>query len=175
MLGDPAIGAIGRGREAQEQPGRDRASRQQLRERCGRCRAGVQGPVGRQEVGRLEPLRLRQLAEKTPALGALDRYRAQAAAPVEPKEPADRQLAEAAASQRLEEQVQKIKEAGGEIAQAYPRIGRPYAEIVHLAEELGVGIVVVGSRGEGRVRRALMGSVADWVVRNAHFPVLVVR
>src|SRR5215204_5066271 len=86
-----------------------------------------------------------------------------------------RQHAQAAASQLLEEQVQKIKEAGGEIAQAYPRIGRPYAEIVHLAEELGVGIVVVGSRGEGRVRRALMGSVADSVVRNAHCPVLVVR
>ncbi len=86
-----------------------------------------------------------------------------------------RQHAQAAASQLLEEQVQKIKEAGGEIAQAYPRIGRPYAEIVHLAEELGVGVVVVGSRGEGRVRRALMGSVADWVVRNAHCPVLVVR
>ena len=86
-----------------------------------------------------------------------------------------RQHAQAAANQLLEEQVQKIKEAGGEIAQAYPRIGRPYAEIVHLAEELGVGIMVVGSRGEGRVRRALMGSVADSVVRNAHCPVLVVR
>src|SRR5215207_1653694 len=86
-----------------------------------------------------------------------------------------RQQAQAAASQLLEEQVQKIREAGGEIAQAYPRIGRPYAEIVHLAEELGVGMVVVGSRGEGGVRRALMGSVADSVVRNAHCPVLVVR
>ena len=86
-----------------------------------------------------------------------------------------RQHAQAAANQLLEEQVQKIKEAGGEIAQAYPRIGRPYAEIVHLAEELGVGIVVVGSRGEGRVRRALLGSVSDSVVHHAHCPVLVVR
>jgi nucleotide-binding universal stress UspA family protein len=86
-----------------------------------------------------------------------------------------RQHAQAAASQLLEEQVQKIREAGGEIAQAHPRIGRPYAEIVHLAEELGVGIVVVGSRGESGVRRALMGSVSDSVVRHAHCPVLVVR
>jgi len=86
-----------------------------------------------------------------------------------------RQHAQAAASRLLEEQVQKIREAGGEIAQAHPRFGRPYAEIVHLAEELGVGIVVVGSRGEGGVRRVLMGNVSDSVVRHAHCPVLVVR
>ena len=86
-----------------------------------------------------------------------------------------RQHAQAAASQLLEEQVQKIKEAGGEIAQAHPKFGRPYAEIVHLAEELDAGIVVVGSRGAGGVRRALLGSVSDSVVRHAHCPVLVVR
>ena len=86
-----------------------------------------------------------------------------------------RQHAQAAASQLLEEQVQKIKEVGGEIAQAHPRFGRPHAEIVHLAEELDAGIVVVGSRGEGGVRRALLGSVSDSVVRHAHCPVLVVR
>jgi nucleotide-binding universal stress UspA family protein len=75
----------------------------------------------------------------------------------------------------LEEQVQKILEAGGEISQAYSRLGRPNAEIVHLAEELDAGIVVVGSRGVGGVRRALLGSVSDSVVRHAHCPVLVVR
>ena len=86
-----------------------------------------------------------------------------------------RQQAQAAASQFLEEQVQKIKEAGGEIAQAHPRLGRPYAEIVQLAEELDAGMVVVGSTGQGGVRRALLGSVSDSVVRHAHCPVLVVR
>ena len=86
-----------------------------------------------------------------------------------------RQLAEAAASQRLTEQVQKIKEAGGQIAQAHAKFGRPHADIVHLAEELDAGIVVVGSRGEGGVRKALLGSVSDSVVRHAHCPVLVVR
>jgi nucleotide-binding universal stress UspA family protein len=86
-----------------------------------------------------------------------------------------RQRAQAAASQLLEEQAQKIREAGGEIAQAHPRFGRPYAEIVHLAEELDAGIVVVGSMGEGGVRRALLGSVSESVVRHAHCPVLVVR
>ena len=86
-----------------------------------------------------------------------------------------RQHAQAAASQRLEEQVQRIKEAGGEITQAHPMFGRPHTDIVHLAEELDAGIVVVESRGEGGVRRALLGSVSDSVVRHAHCPVLVVR
>src|SRR5215217_7287330 len=49
------------------------------------------------------------------------------------------------------------------------------AEVVDLAEELGVGLVVVGSRGLGGIRRALIGSVSDSVVRHAHCPVLVVR
>ncbi len=86
-----------------------------------------------------------------------------------------RQHAQAAASQLVEEQVQKIKEAGGEIVQAHSMFGRPHTDIVHLAEELDAGIVVVESRGEGGVRRALLGSVSDSVVRHAHCPVLVVR
>jgi nucleotide-binding universal stress UspA family protein len=86
-----------------------------------------------------------------------------------------RQQAQSAASQFLEEQIQKIKEAGGEIAQAHPRLGRPYAEIVQLAEEQDAGIVVVGSTGQGGVRRALLGSVSESVVRHARCPVLVVR
>jgi nucleotide-binding universal stress UspA family protein len=46
---------------------------------------------------------------------------------------------------------------------------------VALAEELGADLIVMGSRGLGGVRRALMGSVSDSVVRHAHCPVLVVR
>jgi nucleotide-binding universal stress UspA family protein len=34
---------------------------------------------------------------------------------------------------------------------------------------------VLGSRGRGGIRRALMGSVSDSIVRHAHCPVLVVR
>ena len=46
---------------------------------------------------------------------------------------------------------------------------------MRLAEELDAGLIVVGSRGLGGVRRALIGSVSDSVVRHAHCPVLVVR
>jgi nucleotide-binding universal stress UspA family protein len=54
-------------------------------------------------------------------------------------------------------------------------MGEPDAEIVSLAEESGAGLILVGSRGRGGVRRALMGSVSDSVVRLAHCPVMVVR
>jgi len=76
----------------------------------------------------------------------------------------------------LDEQVRKIREAGGSVKEAHFRIGeRRDRAIIHLAEELGVGLIVMGSRGLGGVRRALIGSVSDSVVRHAHCPVMVVR
>ena len=75
----------------------------------------------------------------------------------------------------LDTQVRQIKADGGTVTRAYLRLGRPDVEIVTLAEELGAGLIVVGSRGLGGIRRALMGSVSDSVVRHAHCPVLVVR
>jgi nucleotide-binding universal stress UspA family protein len=75
----------------------------------------------------------------------------------------------------LDEQVRHIEEAGGSVAEAHLRLGRPDDQILQVGEELGVGLIVIGSRGHGGVRRALMGSVSDSVVRHAHCPVLVVR
>ena len=75
----------------------------------------------------------------------------------------------------LDTQAEKVREAGGTIAQAHLRMGEAATEIVNLAEELGAGLVVLGSRGLGGLRRALIGSVSDSVVRHAHCPVLVVR
>jgi nucleotide-binding universal stress UspA family protein len=72
-------------------------------------------------------------------------------------------------------QVRKIEEAGGTVQEAYLRRGRTDQDIVHLGEEIGAGLIVIGSRGHGGVRRALMGSVCDSVIRHAHCPVLVVR
>ena len=43
------------------------------------------------------------------------------------------------------------------------------------AEALGVGMIVMGSRGLGAIPRMLIGSVSDSVVRHAHCPVFVVR
>jgi nucleotide-binding universal stress UspA family protein len=75
----------------------------------------------------------------------------------------------------LDAEVEKVEAAGGTVAQAHLRVGRADAEIVGLAEEIEAGLVVLGSRGLGGVKRALMGSVSYSVVRHAHCPVLVVR
>ena len=79
------------------------------------------------------------------------------------------------ARMRLDAEVEKIRSAGGAVAEAHLRVGAAAAEIVDLAEEIGAGLIVMGSRGLGGIRRALMGSVSDSVVRHAHCPVLVVR
>lgn len=82
---------------------------------------------------------------------------------------------EEGAREILEEQVERIKAAGGTVAQAHLRPGAAANEIVDLAEDVRAGLIVVGSRGLGGIKRALMGSVSDSVVRHAHCPVLVVR
>jgi nucleotide-binding universal stress UspA family protein len=69
----------------------------------------------------------------------------------------------------------RVKAAGGTVAGSHLRMGQVALEIVALAEELQADLIVMGSRGLGGVRRALMGSVSDSVVRHAHCPVLVVR
>ena len=75
----------------------------------------------------------------------------------------------------LRKESRRVKDAGGTVAGSHLRMGAVDLEIVALAEELGAGLIVMGSRGLGGVRRALMGSASDSVVRHAHCPVLVVR
>jgi nucleotide-binding universal stress UspA family protein len=75
----------------------------------------------------------------------------------------------------LEDVVEKIEVSGGEVEGSHLKAGRADAEIVALAEQIGAGLIVMGSRGLGGVRRALMGSVSDSVLRHAHCPVLMVR
>jgi len=75
----------------------------------------------------------------------------------------------------LRKQSLRVKAAGGTVAGTHLRMGQVALEIVALAEELGADLIVMGCRGLGGVRRALMGSVSDSVVRHAHCPVLVVR
>jgi nucleotide-binding universal stress UspA family protein len=69
----------------------------------------------------------------------------------------------------------QVNVAGGVVAQDHLRMGAPGAEIVALAEAIGAGLIIMGGRGRGGLRRALVGSVSDTVVRFAHCPVLVVR
>ena len=82
------------------------------------------------------------------------------------------------AQQLLEAEVARVKEAGATVAQSHLRLGRANSradeEIVELAQGIDAGLIVMGSRGQGRLRRALVGSVSESVVQHAHCPVTVV-
>ena len=75
----------------------------------------------------------------------------------------------------LKKQAEQIGANGGKVAETHFRSGEPDKEILRTAEALGVGLIVIGSRGLGAISRALLGSVSDSVVKHAHCPVLVVR
>ena len=79
------------------------------------------------------------------------------------------------AKEVLEQQAKRIEESGGTVKETHLREGRADEEIVELAEKIGAGLIVMGSRGHSRLRRALLGSVSDAVVRHAHCPVTIVR
>ncbi len=77
----------------------------------------------------------------------------------------------------LNEQAEKVEQDGGKVAEKHLRIAERYRaqQIVQVAKDIEASLIVMGSRGLGGIRRALMGSVSDSVVRHAHCPVLVVR
>ena len=54
-------------------------------------------------------------------------------------------------------------------------VGPIAAEIVRIAEEEGFTSIFVGSRGNRGLKRMLLGSVADDVIRHAHCPVTIIR
>lgn len=53
-------------------------------------------------------------------------------------------------------------------------IGPASDEIVHFAEEKGIDLIVMASRGYGPIRQLLLGSTAERVLQHAPCPVLIV-
>ncbi|XP_060066263.1 universal stress protein in QAH/OAS sulfhydrylase 3'region-like [Ylistrum balloti] len=52
---------------------------------------------------------------------------------------------------------------------------KPGHVIVDVAQRVGAGCIVTGTRGLGKVRRTFLGSVSDHVIHHASCPVLVCR
>jgi nucleotide-binding universal stress UspA family protein len=53
--------------------------------------------------------------------------------------------------------------------------GEPAQEILRVARQTGADLIVMGSQGRSGLARAILGSVAEHVLRGASCPVLVVR
>jgi len=67
----------------------------------------------------------------------------------------------------------RANEAGVDVTTGV-REGRPSAEILDYAAAEGVDLVAMGTRGHGGIRRLLLGSTTERVVRRAEVPVLAV-
>lgn len=67
------------------------------------------------------------------------------------------------------------RRAAFERAVTHIRVGAPADEVAQLAADLDADLIMVGTHGRRGVRRLLLGSVAEGVMRLAHCPVLIVR
>ncbi|BBL69069.1 universal stress protein F [Methanoculleus chikugoensis] len=53
--------------------------------------------------------------------------------------------------------------------------GNPGEEIVAAADAEGASLIVIGSHGRSNIRDRLLGTVSEYVIKNAHQPVLVIK
>jgi nucleotide-binding universal stress UspA family protein len=77
----------------------------------------------------------------------------------------------------LQDSESKVKNAGIEVdVELIETPGGSTGEyIVNKAREISADLIVCGTHGRRGVRRMLMGSDAEYILRRAHIPVLLVR
>ena len=77
------------------------------------------------------------------------------------------------AGEYLKEAAMRL-ETGGIQAETVVREGAAAENIVQYAQEKGIDLIIMGTRGQGGIQRFLLGSTTDRVLRTGHLPVLVV-
>lgn len=83
-----------------------------------------------------------------------------------------------AATQRQEQNLRVLKALtqGAQIPVEFQvRYGNVWQELIKLAEEMKVDLIVIATHGRSGLRRVLWGSVAERVIQHAPCPVLVIR
>jgi nucleotide-binding universal stress UspA family protein len=70
-----------------------------------------------------------------------------------------------------------VRDAGYSPEEIETRVieGEAGPALCRLAADVGAAALIVGSRGRGGLKRAFLGSVSDYIVRNAPCPVVVSR
>ena len=79
------------------------------------------------------------------------------------------------AEAHLREWKQLAETMGAARVQTGKGIGDPAVEVVELAREGAFDLIVVGTHGRSGIRHALLGSIAERVVRHARCPVLTIH
>ncbi|WP_437795076.1 universal stress protein [Sorangium sp. So ce693] len=80
-----------------------------------------------------------------------------------------------AAQRSLDQVLERRRATPGVEISGVLRAGVPDEEISRLADEIGADMIVIGTHARGAVARALLGSVAQRVVRSAKVPVMSIR
>lgn len=79
---------------------------------------------------------------------------------------------------QVERARQKLEEVAPDLGadvQLEVASGTPHTEIVRLAEELQIDLIVMATHGRGFISSAILGSTTERVLRHAPCPVLIVR
>lgn len=79
---------------------------------------------------------------------------------------------------RSEEKIRTLYKKHGEMGidgETLLREGKPYQEILKAVEDLGIDLIVMGSRGRTGLERAIFGSVAEKVARLCEVAILLVK
>ena len=69
----------------------------------------------------------------------------------------------------------RLREGGTRLSSAVTLTGAPGSELARYVREVGIDLVVMATHGRGGIRRAWLGSVADYLIRALDVPVLLVR
>jgi universal stress protein A len=83
-------------------------------------------------------------------------------------------IAEEEARQNLEIFERGLLNQGVDV-KAFLRVGYPFEEIIQVANDPQIDLIIIGSHGRSGIKRLLLGSTADRVVEHAPCPVLVVK
>lgn len=79
------------------------------------------------------------------------------------------------AEAHLAEWRQLAMDAGAARVDTVKGIGDPALEVAELARDGGFDVIVLGTHGRTGIRHALLGSIAERVVRHARCPVLTIH
>lgn len=74
-----------------------------------------------------------------------------------------------------EDAAESARSLGVTLVDTRVEVGEYAATILAIAEEIGADLIVVGSRGLGRLKGLLVGSVSQKIAQHAHCSVLLVR
>ena len=75
---------------------------------------------------------------------------------------------------RLDDLGDRLRSAGVTVAEATVVMGHSVDEILRLADELDVELIMVGSHGHGGLHHLLVGSTTETLLRRSTVPVVVV-